>query len=346
MITIKDVAREAGVSISTVSHVINGTKHVNNDTAAKVRTAIQKLNYKTNVFARNLKSQATKRIGVIVLDMKGLFFPYVTQEIYQIAGKAGYGITLYDTFGDFSQEESAIYDLTDNYVDGIILSSSVPNEQKDDYGRKLHNLLNINTKKIPLVMMERDFSYLGFDSICTNTYIGAINAMQHLVDIGCRHIAHISIPRNLEGRYRAYCDVLENNHIPYDSRYVERGDLSHVGGYNCMTKLFQKGIPIDGVFVANDQMAVGVICAIREHGCRIPEDIKVIGFDNVFICSALNPPLSSVHLDKNALGARAIHTLLQRIHNEGPDHPIKETLDTHLIIRTSTDPNAPFTTKW
>ena len=170
MITIKDVARKAGVSISTVSHVINGTKHVNEDTAAKVRKAIDELNYKTNVFAKNLKSQRTRRIGVVVLDMCGLFFPYVTRKIFDIAAENGYGITFYDTNGNFDQEKSAIHDLVENCVDGIILSSVVPMEQKEVYAQKLHSLLNLGPKTVPLVMLERDFTPYGFDSIITNTY--------------------------------------------------------------------------------------------------------------------------------------------------------------------------------
>ena len=346
MITIKDVARRAGVSISTVSHVINGTKHVSDETADKVNRAIKELNYKTNIFAKNLKSQETKRIGVVVLDMCGLFFPYVTREIFRIASDNGYGITIYDTNGDFEQEKAAIRDLADNYVDGIILSSTVHMDQKEEYAKWLHQLLDNGPKSIPLVMLERDFSSYGFDSINTNTYIGAINAMQHLIDSGCRHIAHIRFPREKEGRYRAFCDVLENNHIPLDMNYVEPGDLSHISGYNCMKKLFQKKIPIDGLFTVNDQTAVGAIRAIQEEGYRIPQDIKVIGFDNVFICSNLNPPLSSVHLDKNELGARAIHALLARIQGTAPEEPIKDTLDSYLVVRTSTDLNAPPVNNW
>ena len=113
-----------------------------------------------------------------------------------------------------------------------------------------------------------------------------------------------------------------------------------------MKKLFQKKIPIDGLFTVNDQTAFGAIRAIQEEGYRIPQDIKVIGFDNVFICSNLNPPLSSVHLDKNELGARAIHALLARIQGTAPEEPIKDTLDSYLVVRTSTDLNAPPVNNW
>lgn len=346
MATIKDVAKRAQVSISTVSHVINHTKNVNSDTAQRVEQAIKELNYKTNIFAKNLKSQETKQIGVVVLDMCGLFFPYVIKEICRVANSRGYTVTLLDSNGRMELERKAMLALAESCVDGIILSSVIMPSEKEAYAKELQKLLSAGPKKIPLVMMEQDFSAYGIDSICTDTYTGGLMAMEHLIQLGCRNIAHISAPGTEIGRYEAYQAVLEKNHIPFRQEYVERGDFSHVSGYACMKKLLDKKLELDGVFVANDQMALGALRAIREAGLRIPEDVKVIGFDDVFICDSLNPPLTSVHIDKKSLGEKSISLLLDRIQNGDAAEAYKETVDSRLIVRNSTEKNAVTPTGW
>ena len=259
MATIKDVARKANVSISTVSHVINQTKHVNPDTAQRVKEAIKELNYKTNIFAKNLKSQSTKQIGVLVTDICGLFFPYVIKEICREANKNGYTVTLVDSGADIELERKGLATLADSCVDGIILSSAVLTEQKEEYAAWLWELLSAGAKRIPLVMMERDFTAYGIDSICTDTYTGGLKAMEHLIGLGCSYIAHITTPYIQEGRYFAYRTALENHQIPYRRDYVETGDYTHESGYLCMKEILSKKLPLDGVFVSNDQMALGAV---------------------------------------------------------------------------------------
>ena len=340
MATIKDVAKRANVSISTVSHVINHTKRVSEDKRIRVEQAIKELNYKTNIFAKNLKSQSTRQIGMIVVDMCGLFFPYVMKEICHIANENGYNVTIYDSNSDIELEKAAIAALVENCVDGIILSSTVSTRDKESYSAELKDMLNSGSRAIPLVMLERDFTAYGLDSICTDTYEGAMMAMNHLISLGSRHIAHIAVPSDSEGRYFAYRTALENHSLPFDERYLERGDYSHTSGYSCMQTILSRGLPLDGVFVANDQMAVGAIRAIHEAGFRIPDDIRVIGFDNVFICDSLNPPLSSVHIEKVLLGQRGIALLLERIQHGPSALPYKEVIESYLVVRDSTQKNA------
>lgn len=336
MATIKDVAKRANVSISTVSHVINGTKKVSADTALRVEKAINELHYKTNVFARNLKNQSTRQIGVIVVDMCGLFFPYVIKEICHIANENHYTVTIYDSKGDIELEKAAIAALVENCVDGIILSSAVSTQDKETYSAELLSMLNSGSRPIPLVMLERDFTAYGLDSICTDTYSGAMMAMNHLISLGSRHIAHIAVPCDPEGRYFAYRTTLEENNIPFNKLYMERGDYTHESGYSCMQKILSRGLPLDSVFVGNDQMAVGAIRALHEAGLRIPDDVKVIGFDNVFICDSLNPPLSSVHIEKVLLGKQGVNLLLDRIRNGTSPRPYKEVIESYLVVRDST----------
>ncbi|NBK93177.1 LacI family transcriptional regulator [bacterium 1XD21-13] len=339
MATIKDVAKKARVSISTVSHVVNHTKNVSPDTALRVEQAIKELNYKTNIFAKNLKSQKTKQIGVVVLDMCGMFFPYVIKEICRIANKSGYAVTLMDSGGSIKLERQAISALLESCVDGIILSSVIQEAQKEAYAAELLELLSMGPKRIPLVTMERDFSSYGIDSICTDTYAGGISAVEHLIALGCQYIAHIAAPQFEVGRCEAYRDTLKKHHLPYHPAYVEEGDFSHESGYACMKRLLEKQILIDSVFVANDQMAVGVLQALHEAGVRIPEDMKVIGFDNIFICDTIEPALSSINMDKSLLGQKSISLLLDRIQHGAAPVPHKEVLENTLVVRRSTDKN-------
>ncbi len=346
MATIKDVAKRAQVSISTVSHVINHTKHVSEETVERVEQAIKDLNYKTNIFAKNLKSQQTKKIGVVLHDVCGMFFPYIIREISKIANQEGYTVALMDTKGSIEAERKALESLVENYVDGIILSSMVPTPEKESYAEELKKLLDSGTKKIPLVMLERDFSAYGIDSICTDLYSGGIMAMEHLMDLGCRNVAHIAAPEPHMGRYYAYQTVLEKYQIPYRPEYVEQGDYSHESGYVCTQKLLDKGIPLDAIFLANDQMAIGAIRALHEREIQIPEDIKVIGFDNVYICDALEPPLSSISMEKRALGQKSASLLLKRIRESGEHRTHREVVENTLMIRKSTMKEAKVEIKW
>ena len=341
MTTIKDVAKKANVSISTVSHVINNTKHVKKSTKDRVNDAISELNYKTNIFAKNLKSQSTKHIGVILIDACGLFFPYVLKEIMNEAEKNGFSLTFFDTNCKISIEKNVIASLVDQCVDGIILSSAIAPSQKESYSHELRELLSASPKPIPLVMLERDFSDYGFDSVCTNTYIGGVMAVNHLIESGCKNIAHIAVPSGQGGRSLAYQHVLEINNLPFNPEYVEIGDYTHESGYRCMKKILEHNLPIDGVFSANDQMAVGVVRALKEANLDIPSDVKVIGFDNVFLCDSLAPPLSSIHVPKKELGKKSIDLLLERIKNGPAKIPYKETLKSFLIARESTGGGNP-----
>lgn len=339
MATIKDVAKKANVSISTVSHVINNTKNVRKETKERINNAIKELNYQTNIFAKNLKSQSTKHIGVILSDVCGLFFPYVLKEIMSEAEKNGFSLTMYDTGCKINSEKDAIKSLVKQCVDGIILSSAVDTSKKESYSKQLKKVLASSSKRIPLVMLERDFSDYGFDSICTDTYIGGVIAVNHLIEIGCHNIAHIAVPGGESGRQQAYKHVLEVNSFPVNNDYIEIGDYSHESGYRCMKSILARSLPLDGVFVANDQMAVGAIRAIREANLDIPSDIKVIGFDNVFLCDSLNPSLTSIHIPKKELGNKSIDLLLERIKNGPSKVPYKETLKSLLITRDSTAVN-------
>jgi len=342
MSSIKDVAKKAGVSISTVSHVLNNTKYVSDDLKRKVNITIKELGYEVDIVARSMKSNETKKIGIIVDDMCGLFYPYIIRAICTVAEAAGYNAIICDSRSNIDREKKSLKDLVSSRVDGIIISSSISTEYASMYVHELKELTS-NKKQIPLVSIERNFSEWGIDSVFTDMEEGGYKATQHLIDIGCKKIGHITGPTVasvVQDRIRGYKRALEANGYPVKDDNFAFGDYSHVSGYIAMKELMHKNPYLDGVFIANDQMAIGACNALKELGKNIPNDIKVIGFDDVFVSSIVDPPLSTVHIQKEHIGLESINILLDQIKN-GPHVPAKRVeLPNHIVVRKSTDINA------
>lgn len=347
MATIRDVAEAAGVSTATVSYVINGTKRISPETSQRVNDAIVALGYHVNAIAKSLKQRQTHRIAVIITDVCGQFFPYVIRGITNVAEAKGYSISLYNSHNSFQREQEYLEEIISNQFDGILLDSVLNTVHIPAYAEKLHRLFGNGVDKyIPITMMERDFSPCGFDSVCVNIYEGACSAVEHLWTMGCRNIAFISPPPTFDERIRAYQDVLAAHGVTPSPEWVEVGNFSHAAGYTCMKTILARGIRPDGVFSGNDEMAVGVYQALREAGLSIPGDVRVIGFDDIFLCSVLHPSLSSVHVEKEAMGTAAMQNLCQRVESGMQHPPVRIELPCHLVVRGSTDPDAVASHDW
>jgi DNA-binding LacI/PurR family transcriptional regulator len=337
MANIKDVAEKAGVSISTVSNVINGTKYVSEELKQKIQKAIDELRYEVDPLARSLKSKRTMTIGVVITNINRIFFPQVLSGIQEHAARNGYSLNFCTTNDSFEAEKKYVQMLESSQVDGIILDS-VADTGREDYFRYLSKLGNAR-KTIPVVSIERRMDSYGIDSVAVNNLQGGSLAVRHLADCGCTRIAHISGPLGscmAQDRLNGYKSELEKLGLKLDDEMVMEGDYSPLSGYHAMRKLLSAGVAADGVFAANDQMAIGAIKAIRENGLRIPEDIRVIGFDNTFVASIVEPALSTVNVPRYKMGDMAVEMLIRRI--EGPS---AETgcceLPINLIVRQSTD---------
>lgn len=347
MATIRDVAKAAGVSTATVSYVINGTKHISPETSSRVNDAILALGYHVNAIAKSLKQRQTHRIAVITTDVCGQFFPYVIKGITNVAETKGYSVSLYNSTYNVKREQKCLEDIISNQFDGILMDSVVNTQQIPQYAESLRRLFGNGVDKyIPITMMERDFSEYGFDSVCVNIYEGARSAMEHLWDMGCRRIAFISPPPSFDERIRAYHDVLTEHGVTLVPELIEVGDFSHASGYACMKAILARGIPLDGVFSGNDEMAVGVYPALQEAGHSIPDQVRVIGFDDIFLCSAIQPTLSSIHVEKEAMGSAAMQNLCQRVEGTLQGAPVRIELPCRLVVRNSTDPNAVPSQDW
>jgi DNA-binding LacI/PurR family transcriptional regulator len=337
MAGIKDVAKKAGVSISTVSNVINGTKYVSDELIIKINDAIKELQYEVDPVARSLKNKKTMTIGVVITNINRIFFPQVIKGIQDRAAKHGYNITFFNTNDKFQEEKRFVQMLESTWADGIILDS-VADINDERYFKYLSSLGNAK-KSIPVVSLERRMDSLGINSVVVNNYHGGGLAAKHLVECGCRKIVHITGPLSsciVQDRLNGYKDELKKNSLDIDDFRIVEGDYSPLSGYHAMKQVLLSGIDVDGVFAANDQMAIGAIKAIKENGLIIPEEIKVVGFDNTFVASIVEPSLTTINVPKYKMGDSAVEMLVKRIEQNTDNQRVIE-MPINLIVRQSTD---------
>ncbi len=338
MAGIKDVAKKAGVSIATVSNVMNKRKPVSAELEAKVLAAVKDLNYEVNPVGRGLKSNRTNQIGVIVPSFSQVYFPAILQGIHEAAMKYGYTVSVYETNGDVEIEKKYVQFLKNSWTDGIILASyaNIENESDRAYIWSLSDM-STNKKKIPVVSLE---NILGpsMDAVIVDNKKAAETAMGHLLDLGHTQILHIAAPQRFnigELRMEGYRKSLEEAGIKFDSNRVIEGDFSPKSGYRCMKDLLKRKISFTAVFCANDQMSIGAMRVLLDEGIRIPEDVAIIGLDNNFPATLVTPALSSVNFPKFDMGYKAIELLSQRISGSTKKRSVI-VLDTELIVRKST----------
>lgn len=346
--SIKDVAKLAGVSISTVSNVLNKTRSVSQKSIDKVEKAVKELNYQVDPIGRSLKKKKTKQIGVIVEDICGVFYPYIIKGINSVANEKGYNALISDVQGmnankEAVESEKAIFDKFFNYrVDGIIFVTAVEIESMDNYFAKVKERAN-RYKYTPLVSLERDLSSIGIDSVCYDSYGNAQIAVQHLINCGCKHIAHISGAVSMhvaQQRVRGYLRRMDENNLGVDmQKMISFGAYSHQSGFNAMMELLEKYPVVDGVFCGNDQMAIGALKALKINGKRVPEDIKIIGYDDSFVSKIVEPSISTIHVPKFSAGVEAanlLFSLIENTHAAKSDKPIVRKMDSRLVVRKST----------
>jgi len=346
--SIKDVAKLAGVSISTVSNVLNKTRSVSKETIAIVENAAKELNYQVDPIARSMKNNKTGQIGVIVEDICGVFYPYIIKGISSVANEKGYDLLISDAQGMNGNEEAverekAIFDKFFNArVDGVIFVTAVKIEALEEYFSKIKERAH-RKKYTPLVSIERDLTSVGIDSVFYDSYGNSLTAVQHLIDCGCKHIAHISGPASMyvaQQRVRGYLNCMNQNNIGVDmQKMISYGEYSHQSGYEAMMEILDKYPIVDGVFCGNDQMAIGALKALKLRGKRVPEDIKVIGYDDSFVSTIIDPSISTIHVPKVSAGVEAANLLFSLMEQKSDSvsrKPIGQKMEGHLVVRKST----------
>lgn len=316
MASIKDVAKQAGVSIATVSRVINGTKFVSPDVRARVEQAIAELDYRSNEIARALKVIKTRRIGVIITSLSRSFFSRVIEGIQAEAERSDYSVLFAETHDSVEKERELVELFVGQWVDGIILASST-NAGRDysDYVARLASLSKQGTH-IPVVTLEFPLESGGIDAVCIDHERAAHDAVEQLIRLGRTRIAHISHPAgNLIGSWRiaGYRRAMAEAGLDCGDEYLSAANYTTYSGYLAIARLVDGGVKPDGVFCANDQTAIGVIKYCEDRGLRIPEDVAIIGTDDIFVASIMSPSLSTVDVPKFQLGRQAMALLAERI---------------------------------
>ncbi|KRN57869.1 laci family transcription regulator [Carnobacterium divergens DSM 20623] len=328
--TIKDVARLAGVSITTVSQILNKKgDRFSPETRQKVLAVVKELDYKADYFAQNMVSKQTKTIGMVVPDITDLFFSKVIEGVEKHLNELGFMIILCNSNHSSEKENLYIEELLHRSVEGIILASPNPIHLP-----KLKN--EDGSNKIPHILIDRGINKRDEGQLITNEFQGAYEAVEHLVNLGHREIGMLSNETSfyeITDRFYGYKKCLEDYQIPFQEEWIVSKNLTIKGGYEGAQQLLQQNIT--ALFCGNDQMAIGAYRAINEAGKQIPKDISVIGYDGLEITDYLVPSLTTVAQPIFEIGYFAAKFLIDHINNPKEKVPNKY-FDTQLVLKNST----------
>jgi LacI family transcriptional regulator len=327
MANIYDVANAAGVSISTVSHVLNETRFVSEETKARVLEAVTQLNYRPSSLARALVRQETQTIGLIVPDNVNPFFAELAQGIEDYGFELGYNVMLCNTNREPTKEIAHLDMLVSKRVDGVIYMT---NDNAQERLQRLHE------QNIPIVVFDRD--YAGLDAILLDNFQGGYDATEHLIQLGHSRIACITGPRSpfrSIQRVRGYEQALANAGVAYQQEFVVQGDWTYQSGWNGAQQLMALSEPPTAIFACNDTMAVGALAFLHRNDIAVPDEISVIGFDNILLSAFVSPPLTTMATPTVELGQRLCQMLVERI-RDASRQPQQEIVRSRLLERSST----------
>jgi len=328
---IKDIAREAGVSTATVSHVINKTKYVTDETREKVQEAIKKFNYHPNAHAQMLALGKSKMIGLLVSDISNPFFPEIIKSVEAAVIEAGYDLILLNTNYDVTRAIEDVHRLIQMNVAGIVLMISEFDESLIDVAKR---------KKTSIVFHDLGVVGERMSNVILDYTVGIEEAVQHLVSLGHKNIAHISGSHTIySGRIReeAFLNALEKHFPKAKKPKIYEGDFRFEGGRSAAHQMLQEKDVPTAVVVANDLMALGAMQEFKSAGLQIPQDISIIGFDDIAFAALSDPPLTTVCSPRIEIGRRAVEALMLTV-DRPHQHGIEVRIPTYLIKRNSTAP--------
>lgn len=327
-VTIKVVAAEAQVSTATVSRVLSGLNGVGKAARERVLQTVRRLDYQPNRLARDLRAGLRKVIGVIIPDLQNPFFPGVVHGVEAVLYQAGYTLVLGHSDGVAEREQAHLAMLRGEGAAGVIL---IPDNGPGADYRALREW------KLPVVAVDRAPSGLEVDLVSCNNREGTQRATEHLLQHGYQDIAFINGPENLsvsQERLRGYQDALRAAGITPPAPFVLHSDFRQAGGRSGMQRLLSLAKPPRAVLIGNNLMTLGALEAIYERGWRVPEQVAVVGFDDLPWAGSLRPPLTAVAQPLEEIGRTAARLLLERL--QRPDHMVRQVvLPTQLIVRDS-----------
>ena len=333
MTTILDVARLANVSKTSVSRYLNGQNagHMTDETKERIESAIRQLEYQPNSIARSLKQKSTNVIGLVVNDMSNLFFLEMMRGVETELKNSGYNLLICNSDNNIQMELECLKMLEKRQIDGVILigmnmpSSHIEKLQSD----------------IPMVLLERDAGNTNLDSVKIDNRVGAYAAVRHLIQKGHARIAHIQGPvisAMAMERYDSYQECLREHGIQVPSDYVVQGNYKLDSGYAGMKQLMELQEPPTAVFCANDYMAMGALRYLIEHNYKVPQDVALVGYDDIMVAKMVTPSLTTVRQPVLELARTAAQLLLRRIADKDDANYVGQSvvMKSKLIVRSST----------
>ncbi len=334
-VTIKDIARELGISPSTVSRALKDHPDISSKTKEAVHALADKLNYQPNIVALNLRQRKTNTIGVIIPELVHFFFSTVISGVEDVAYQAGYSVILAQSNESYEREKTDIKALFNSRVDGMLISVSRET-------RNFDHIESIISKGVPVVFYDRMYNNPNTSKVIVDDYVGAKEAVEHLIDQGYKRIAHLEGAPGLlisEDRKRGYLDALKEHKLEIvDSLIQECPSGSQEDGNRAAKKLLAMPQPPDAIFTNNDPIAIGAMMAIKEKGLQIPQDIGLVGFSNWSYGSLIEPSLTTVDQPGFEMGQEAARLLIRQIEAGDKDQepqPETKILKTTLIVRDS-----------
>jgi DNA-binding LacI/PurR family transcriptional regulator len=308
--TIYDVAKEAGVSIATVSKVINNTGRISDKTRTHVNKVMARLQYEPNMIASALMGKITYTIGLTIPDLANPFFAEIARAVEDRAQELGFSLVICSTDNNPEKELKYINLLIKKRVDGIVLVTSIQNDTA---------IKELITKKLPITLIAREMQTLAVDTVLVDDYLGGIQATSHLIAKGHKRIAVIAENMNImssKERIRGYRFALNEANIKVDSSIIMECDFSIEGGKEISRRLLTSANPPTAIFACNDLLATGVIQAARELNIDVPAELSVVGFDNTIIATLTDPSLTTIAQPIQEIGRNAVDLLIKEIKSE------------------------------
>jgi LacI family transcriptional regulator len=330
-VTIYDVAKALNISPSTVSRGLKDHPHIKKETAGKIKATADRLGYRQNKFASNLRLKRTNTLGLVVPKLNSYFMATVIAGIEKITNENGYGLIISTSQESKEQEISSVYTLFNSRVDGLMVSLAFDTESLDHF-----NVLF--ERNIPVVFFDRVGECPGCVNVVIDNFKAGYEVTSHLIAQDCKKIVHIAgnLLRNVYSeRFSGYKKALADHGLPFDKKLLFVNDLSTSAGSATAHKILKmKPLP-DGIFTSNDTSAVAVIMELLRQGVRIPEDIAVAGFNNEPVSSVIKPNLTTVDYPARETGELVAALLIDKLKNKEPDGQNRIVLKHSLIIRES-----------
>lgn len=331
-VTIKDIAKILGISVSTVSRALKNHPDISAETKKEVQALAKKLNYTPNVIALSLRNKKTFLIGVIIPEITHHFFSSVISGVEEVANRNGYNVVIFQSNEQYEREVSICQSILNSRIDGVLVSMSKTTAKVDHFKE-------LQQAGIPIVFFDRICGDIDSDRVVVDDFAGAYAAVKHMISVGCRRIAHYSAPQTMQiaqKRQMGYIQALKDAGLPIDENLIIQCD-NQADAMVVTDRLMASNQKPDGIFAVNDLTAAGAMYAIKHMGYRVPEDVAICGFTDGLISTLTDPTLTTVEQHGDQMGEIATNLLLRRIHSEDTPIPtVTKVIKTNLIVRGST----------